>query len=536
MIRMKYLFMTLVAAILFTGCSKDDDALGTLSEVSLSETFLSIPAEGGQVQVVVKASTAWQMLDLRQGAEGTEYKSGVKDGEPTYAALWCNVSQLSGEAGETTLTISAPASTSGHQTEIIIEAGGKRQHLLVRQGTFDAETVTCDFLNKQGVDGKNYRVKGVVTAIASTTYGNLYINDGTGEVYIYGTLDKDGAEKNFSSLGIELGDEITVEGPRTTYGTTIEMVNVTVIKITKSLLKIVEPANAPELPKEGGEFSVKVAYKGSGAYVTIPDECAGFVSYKNSQFIAGVPTKLEKNPADTCVFTFQVHPNEGSARTGSVLFTSSTGSNKTELSFSFSQLGGIADVNCATFNAAEDGPAQYRVQGVVTAIANTKYGNLTLSDASGSMTVYGTTNFADHDINVGDIVTYVGVHSSHKGAPQMKDGTIEAVIDVEQVTVQQFRDAAVDADKWYMISGTVEQATEDNTKNDIETYGNLNINDGTASVYVYGVTTGWNGEKKQFGSLGVGYGDELTIIAHRADYKGLTQAASAFYVSHKKAE
>ena len=142
MIRMKYLFMTLVAAILFTGCSKDDDALGTLSEVSLSETFLSIPAEGGQVQVVVKASTAWQMLDLRQGAEGTEYKSGVKDGEPTYASLWCNVSQLSGEAGETTLTISAPASTSGHQTEIIIEAGGKRQHLLVRQGTFDAETVT----------------------------------------------------------------------------------------------------------------------------------------------------------------------------------------------------------------------------------------------------------------------------------------------------------------------------------------------------------------------------------------------------------
>ena len=173
---------------------------------------------------------------------------------------------------------------------------------------------------------------------------------------------------------------------------------------------------------------------------------------------------------------------------------------------------------------------------MVTAIANTKYGNLTLSDASGSMTVYGTTNFADHDINVGDIVTYVGVHSSHKGAPQMKDGTIEAVIDVEKVTVQQFRDAAVDADKWYMISGTVEQATEDNTKNDIETYGNLNINDGTASVYVYGVTTGWNGEKKQFGSLGVGYGDELTIIAHRADYKGLTQAASAFYVSHKKAE
>mgnify|MGYP000063794915 CR=1 FL=1 len=50
-----------------------------------------------------------------------------------------------------------------------------------------------------------------MTAIANTTYGNLYLNDGTGEIYIYGTLDASGAEKNFLSLGIEVGDEITVQ-------------------------------------------------------------------------------------------------------------------------------------------------------------------------------------------------------------------------------------------------------------------------------------------------------------------------------------
>ena len=68
--------------------------------------------------------------------------------------------------------------------------------------------------------------------ITSTTYGNWYLEDETGEIYIYGTLDAKGGEKNFLSWGLEVGDEITVQGPKTTYYTTVELVNVTVIKST----------------------------------------------------------------------------------------------------------------------------------------------------------------------------------------------------------------------------------------------------------------------------------------------------------------
>lgn len=53
-----------------------------------------------------------------------------------------------------------------------------------------------------------------MTAIANTTYGNFYLEDKTGKIYIYGTLDKNGNEKNFSSLGIDVGDEVTVSGLR----------------------------------------------------------------------------------------------------------------------------------------------------------------------------------------------------------------------------------------------------------------------------------------------------------------------------------
>ena len=47
MIRVKYLFLTVLAALVFIGCSKDDDALGSLGEISMSQTYVSIPSTGG---------------------------------------------------------------------------------------------------------------------------------------------------------------------------------------------------------------------------------------------------------------------------------------------------------------------------------------------------------------------------------------------------------------------------------------------------------------------------------------------------------
>ena len=76
-------------------------------------------------------------------------------------------------------------------------------------------TATCAEV-LAGPDAKTYRVTGAVTGIANTTYGNWYMNDGTGEVYIYGTLDKsgrDGQNNSIAAWGIEVGDEVTVEGP-----------------------------------------------------------------------------------------------------------------------------------------------------------------------------------------------------------------------------------------------------------------------------------------------------------------------------------
>jgi hypothetical protein len=85
----------------------------------------------------------------------------------------------------------------------------------------------------------------------------------------------------------------------------------------------------------------------------------------------------------------------------------------------------------------------------------------------------------------------------------------------------------------------VVKSEEPNTKFDLETYGNLSLQDETGEIYVYGVSTGWNGASKQFGTLGVKEGDQLTVIGYRTSYtKGdykLLQIGGAMYVSHVSA-
>ena len=91
---------------------------------------------------------------------------------------------------------------------------------------------TCqDVIN--GQDGTIFQVKGKCTNILNTTYGNWDLEDETGTIRIYGTLDAEGKTKNFLSLGIEVGDIVTVQGPRKDFNGTIELVDVTVINIEK---------------------------------------------------------------------------------------------------------------------------------------------------------------------------------------------------------------------------------------------------------------------------------------------------------------
>ena len=85
---------------------------------------------------------------------------------------------------------------------------------------------TMDEFNKMSRnDTSLVELHGVVSRMGSNPRGVLYLQDETGEAYIYGLVDgREGSHVSFPQMEIVQGDTLTVYGRRTVYnGTTIEM-------------------------------------------------------------------------------------------------------------------------------------------------------------------------------------------------------------------------------------------------------------------------------------------------------------------------
>jgi RPA family protein len=63
------------------------------------------------------------------------------------------------------------------------------------------------------VGDTQYRLTGVITKVAKAEYGNIYVKDYSGEVYVYGV----GAKGDFEKLGLKEGDIVTLVGKRAAY-------------------------------------------------------------------------------------------------------------------------------------------------------------------------------------------------------------------------------------------------------------------------------------------------------------------------------
>ncbi len=330
--KLRHIFTLALAALLAVGCS-DDNTVDPLGSITIDQTFVSIPEEGGDASVTIKAGGDWAFDKIFNVGKDA-------DGNAIYAELpaWLTADKTSGSAGETLVTFHADATTAGREAELRITTGSDKQFLIVRQGSMEASEATCaDVI--AAPDGKTFRVTGTVAAILNTQYGNWDLQDETGTIRIYGTNDKDGKKGNnpidgTAGWGFEVGDIVTVEGPKSTYGTTIELVDVNVISITKSLLKVVTPEQTFGI--EGGDIDVKLAYKGSGAYAALPDDC-DWITITGEDYIAGKATLFETNPADTAIVHLHVAPNTGAGRKATLNFSSSNAKSTSTIAWTVKQ-------------------------------------------------------------------------------------------------------------------------------------------------------------------------------------------------------
>ena len=496
--KLKYIFTALVAALtLAVGC--EDDLERYLDEVQVSSSYVAIPAAGGSQTITVNAKSEWSFGDIPE---------------------WVKVTPTSGAAGETLVTFKAEAATSSNEAMLYLTCDGKSQIINVLQMTekVDLPITSCKDFNEKGEDGKSYRVKGAVTKIANTTYGNMYVNDGTGEAYVYGTLDASGAEKNFLSLGIEEGDIVTVEGPRKTYSGTVELVNVTVISIEKSLIKVDSVSVKEPLPLEGGEFKAYLTCKGEGVSVVVPDDAKSWLSV----------TSIEASGTNATV-TFNAANNAGGDRSTTLVFNTTSNGKAYSAQTSLEQKGAIIDATVAEFLAAAEGDTQYRVTGVITKIsASSKYHNadITISsgDFSSSVLLYRAVtsggNIEDLGLAEGDIITVVGKRSSYNGTPQMAAGGVyESHIRYNKATLAEFLSAPVGNDV-YAVTGEITNVTDLSAK-----YNNvcITIKDESNTLYLYRVTTF---DKTNVETLNPEVGGTITVAGKRGEYDNAPQMAA----------
>ncbi len=98
----------------------------------------------------------------------------------------------------------------------------------------DSKTVTPltidEFLDQEDNPNVYYMLTGTITEIVNPTYGNLYLEDETNNVYVYGCYPGWGAtgdnRKNWlETAGIVVGDQLSVIGVKSTYNGAPQLAN-----------------------------------------------------------------------------------------------------------------------------------------------------------------------------------------------------------------------------------------------------------------------------------------------------------------------
>lgn len=416
--KLKYIIPSFIAVIaMFIGCA-DDNEPTYLSNLKVSSSYVAFDVKGGTQKITVTATEDWSMdFMVPVKADSLDDEKGiVKYNVPTSQMAtkenkWVKVSQLSGGAGTTDISFIVGATTATRSVTVRIKAGDKYQNIIVAQVDDSPTPVSTVKDVLKGVDSKTYRVKGLCGKIFNTSYGNWYMVDGEGnELLIYGTKDATGAY-NWSKFNIAPGDSVTVEGARTTYKSTIEIVNATFISVKKALLLSKETSKT--IDREAKPFNIAITQKGEG------------LSFKSDVDWMTIEPGYTVNKKGDLVFT--VNPSEnttGKNREGTLTFKSTKGKEESVLKVSIIQLGttpvttgGIAGIS-SVISASSDKKKQVNFDVVLTDVKVTyKNGNnIFVEDATGGLLLYS----GNSSLAVGDVINgrVWGAGYAYNGLPE----------------------------------------------------------------------------------------------------------------------
>jgi len=424
----RFFLSILAGAALAAGCVQEQ-VISTLDSIQVEKSYLSIELRGGVASTTVTSKADWAF------------------DESTIPA-WLTVTPLRGGPAVNSIVFAADENTGSSErtANLVLNIGDRKQRFTVIQagpGAYEAPISTIAEV-MAGNDGQTFRIRGTVTTIANTNYGNLYVQDETGTIYIYGLFNAKGQYPKdaggWNTFGVESGDVITVQGPRTMYGSTLELVDATLIKVEKSLIDV-DPAEIALESAEAGTFTISVVSKADGMAV-IPSE----------SWIRLTDIAAGEGGAAVYSFAYEANPTTA-ARTASIQFKA-TNSSK---SVSVSQPGVPPTGQSVTeIVALPDNSGVETLESTV--VAKTGRG-FVISDGTTAIYAYDS---GANAVEVGDKVKVMATKTTYNGVPELatltsveKTGTASVVHPTVKDITASVLDYSASVAEFIQFTGTL---------------------------------------------------------------------------------
>lgn len=551
------IFSALAAIAMLAGCQKENDNLGGMPTIVISETEMDFGVESGEKTLTVKANRDWKV---------------------EYEADWIEVSPKSGKASASaqTVTVTVLANdgagaydrsedvkfTIGMDDEYLTVtqtgAAGSAEALIVYSNDFDitkaqnnsgwpyldsnydiwdnkkgsgAESVTYAFGGKMSV-----RTSGKLSNDASGF--SHYEGSGNNKVF-FGAATSIFKVQNITLNSSVANYKFSFGGQRYTQDDASNVFSFDEFKVYLSKdtekwtpVTMSFPADA-DLDGDWNLATANITLPAGTDKVSIAFVCTKSSAYSIDDVLLEVGT--EAGQAIDFTAGEEIGGTTGGSGGGQVTPPSN-----------------ITNVTVAEFNNKPVSTTDwYRLTGVVSGPINTTHGNYDLTDDTGKVYVYGTSNWADYSSKFaeGGTVTIVGQRGDYNGKIEVLESYIESYTagtggdsgnqggtttdqptSLIKATVKEFLAAPESTTTWYELTGEIISIAK-------QDYGNFTIKDSTGEVYIYGMTSKWVGTNdKSFSQIGLKVGDTVTLGTLRGSYNGTPQGGGnqvpAYYISH----
>lgn len=406
-----YILSILAGAALAAGCAQEQ-VISSIAEFKPEKSYIGLPLEGGINTTPVKATASWSF-------------------DTSAIPEWLTVSPTSGGAEVEHIVFAAEPNTgnSERSVNLVVNVGGKQQRFTVIQagpGAVEAPLSTIAQV-MAGNDGETFRIRGTVTSIVNTNYGNLYVSDDTGSIYIYGLFNAKGQYPKdaggWATFGVEVGDVITVQGPRTLYnGTTLELVDATLIKVEKSLIEV-DPSEIA-VGSDAGTFTVSVNSKANGMAV-LPSESWVRV------------TDIAAGEKDAVVYSFAYDANTTTAsRTATIQFKAANSSKAVTVTQEGIPPTGQSITEIVAL------PDNSGVETLESTVAAKTTKGFVLSDGATAIYVYDN---GANPVEIGDVVKVLATKTTYNGVPELATVTSVEKTGTASVDYPAAKDVTADA-------------------------------------------------------------------------------------------